>query len=443
MKSRAHAASTAWNLLVRGATFSLCAAFSPTTSRHGPAWTPAAGLESCPTLCPFVRKPSGIAATTRSKLKLEPRKVFQVCRARRFPTALCLPFFLMLPAAPAPEYQIAIPGYRYEFPRDYFNHPEFRTEWWYYTGNLRDAEGHRFGYELTFFRHNIDAGEKKNVWHIRDVWFAHFAMSDIDGRRFVFTERMNRAGAGLAGAEAGRVWNGNWRVQWQLDPKSPAGFSAKQLTAVAPNFAIDVRLESAKPPVVHGKNGVSQKSEGAGRASHYISLTRLQTIGALTIDGRRYSVRGTSWMDHEFFSHSLAANQSGWDWFSLQLDNGSELMLYRLRRKDGSVEPYSSGTWIDAQGRARHLRLPEFELTPGRSWTSQQTRAVYPVEWNVRVPSLQMDVKVFTRLDSQELAGKSKTSPVYWEGAVEVTGSHTGRGYLEMTGYAGALRMGD
>jgi predicted secreted hydrolase len=342
---------------------------------------------------------------------------------------------LAFAVADGAEYRKALPGYRFEFPRDHFNHPGFRTEWWYYTGNLRDATGRRFGFELTFFRHNVQSGERKNVWQLDDVWFAHFAVSDIDGKRFVHTERFNRTGAGLAGAEPGRIWNGNWQVDWHGDEL--------KLRAVAEGFAVDLAMTSLKPPVTHGTNGVSQKSAGAGRASHYVSLTRIRTSGSLSIGGERFQVSGTSWMDHEFFTHSLEANQSGWDWFSLQLDDGSELMLYRLRRKDGSVEPYSSATYVGADGRSRHLRLQEFQLLPGRTWTSPQSQATYPVEWTVRVPSLGVDLRVTTRLDSQELAGKRKASPVYWEGAVDVRGSHTGSGYLEMTGYAGAIRMGE
>jgi predicted secreted hydrolase len=343
----------------------------------------------------------------------------------------------------AAEYRRALPGYHFEFPKDYFNHPEFRTEWWYFTGNLRDSAGHLFGYELTFFRHGIDRGKARNVWHVDDVWFAHFAMSDINGRKFVHTERFNRSGAGLAGAELGRIWNGNWHVKWRLDDSKAPSFSSISLQAVAEDFATNLQLTSDKPAVVHGENGISQKSAGLGRASHYVSLTRLQTRGSLRFGQQNYRVEGTSWMDHEFFTHSLEKNQSGWDWFSLQLDDGSELMLYRLRRKDGSVEPYSSGTFVDAKGRPRHLRLEEFELRPGRTWTSPLSNGAYPVEWQVRVPSLSLDVKLTTRLNNQELAGKSKTAAVYWEGAIEVQGSHTGRGYLEMTGYAGAVRMGD
>ena len=351
-------------------------------------------------------------------------------------------------AAAAEDYRKALPGYVYSFPRDYFNHPEFRTEWWYYTGNLRSAEGKRFGYELTFFRHSATRDAARNVWDIGEVWMAHFAMTDVDGRKFHHTERLNRTGPGLAGAEAGRIWNGNWFVEWQLDSRAPAGFSSKHLVALAPSFAVDLRFTSKKPAVTHGLNGVSQKSAGAGRASHYVSLTRLETRGVLTVDGRQYDVEGLSWMDHEFFSHSLESDQAGWDWFSLQFEDGTELMLYRLRRKDGTVEPYSSGTYVERDGRTRHLRLSDFELIPRKTWTSADSKGQYPVEWSIRVPPLGITLDLRTPLVSQELVGKSKTAPVYWEGAVDVTGTRNGsplrgRGYLEMTGYAGVVRMGD
>jgi predicted secreted hydrolase len=329
----------------------------------------------------------------------------------------------------AADYRPALPGYRFEFPRDHFNHPEFRTEWWYYTGNLRDASGRRFGYELTFFRHAVQPELPKdaNVWDVRDVWMAHFALSDIDGGQFLNTERLNRSGRGLAGVDAqkARIWNGNWSVQWLGD--------VQELKAVAERFRVEISMRSAKPPVVHGVNGVSQKAAGAGRASHYVSLTRLITKGAITLDGKRYQVEGLSWMDHEFFSNSMAPDQAGWDWFSLQFNDGSELMLYRLRRKDGSIEPYSSGTYIDAAGKTKKLRLEDFKLEPGRKWT------MYPIEWKIRVPSLSLDLAVSTRLPQQELKGMN----TYWEGAVEVTGSRTGSGYLEMTGYAAPVRMGN
>jgi predicted secreted hydrolase len=359
--------------------------------------------------------------------------------------------------ASTPDYRRALPGYVFEFPRDYFNHPEFRTEWWYYTGNLRTAEGRRFGYELTFFRHAVDATKRRptpNVWDVNDVWLAHFAVSDIDGGKFHHTQRMNRSGAGQAGADVskGAVWNGNWRVEWSLDAGKRAKFSHKQLTAVATGFRIDLRFHSDKPPVVQGENGVSQKSAGAGRASHYVSLTRLVTDGIIEVQGQRYRVQGNSWMDHEFFTHSLEANQSGWDWFSLQLDDGSELMLYRLRRKDGSIEPFSSGTYVTPDGRSTHLTSKDYTVEPSRTtadmWTSPKTKGTYPLRWTLRVPSLGIEATTTTRLRQQEIVGRGSVTPNYWEGAVDLQGTRKGRrltgsGYLEMTGYAGAVNMGE
>lgn len=339
----------------------------------------------------------------------------------------------------ASDYRQALPGYRFEFPRDHFNHPEFRTEWWYYTGNLRASNGQRFGFELTFFRHALapDLPKDANIWDVRDVWMAHFALSDINGGRFFNTDRLNRSGAGLAGVDAqrGLIWNGNWSVEWKD--------SSQALRATAEQFSVDLSLHPQKPPVIHGANGVSQKSAGVGRASHYVSLTRIATKGNITVEGKRYEVEGLSWMDHEFFSHSMESNQAGWDWFSLQFDDGSDLMLYRIRRKDGTVEPYSSGTYVDQAGRSRSLRSTDFQLIPGSKWTSPQTKAQYPIEWTISVPSLDLNAKVTTRLPQQELASESGAGNIYWEGAVEVEGSRAGRGYLEMTGYTSAIRMGN
>jgi predicted secreted hydrolase len=309
---------------------------------------------------------------------------------------------------------------------------------------------------LTFFRHAVDADKRKqtpNVWDVNDVWLAHFAVSDIEGGKFHHAERMNRSGAGQAGVDgsSARVWNGNWQVQWSLDEAKPARFAQKQLTAIATGFRVDLQFRSDKPPVVHGRNGVSQKSAGAGRASHYVSLTRLITNGVIEVQGRRYEVQGQSWMDHEFFTHSLEANQSGWDWFSLQLDDGSELMLYRLRRKDGSIEPFSSGTYIAADGRTTHLAVNDYILEPSRAaadqWTSPQTRGTYPLRWTLTVPSLGIQATTSTRLRQQEIVGRGGVTPNYWEGAIEVKGTRDGRpltgsGYLEMTGYAGVVEMG-
>jgi predicted secreted hydrolase len=357
-------------------------------------------------------------------------------------SASILALLLMMACIGAAQdaYKMALPGYRYEFPRDNFNHPEFQTEWWYYTGNLTASDGHRFGFELTFFRQGVSRdASNPQTWDLRDVYLAHLALSDLDGRNFYHTERTNRTGPGIAGvdAKAGRIWNGNWNVVWNGEDQI--------LHGVVEQFAFTLNLHSEKPPVIQGENGVSQKSAGAGHASHYISLTRLKTSGTVQLNGKSYEVAGVSWMDHEFFTHQLDKEQVGWDWFSVQLADNTELMFYRMRNKDGSVDPYSSGTYVDASGRATHLRLEDFELKPlGETWKSPVTGALYPVHWRIAVPKLELVLDLSTPLESQELAGQSALIPSYWEGAVQLNGTRgktevRGMGYLEMTGYDRAV----
>jgi len=212
------------------------------------------------------------------------------------------------------------------------------------------------------------------------------------------------------------------------------------LRAVSDRFSLDLSLTAEKPPVINGRNGVSQKAEGTGRASHYISFTRLSTTGAFILNGKRFSVEGASWMDHEFFSHQLDANQSGWDWFSLQLEDRTELMLFRLRRAGGSVDPYSAGTYVDAQGHSRYLSAGDFTLRPGKTWTSAATGGHYPVDWTIEVPSMGLKAAIHTPLVQQEITGSTN----YWEGSIDIEATRQGRpvsglGYLEMTGYAGRI----
>jgi len=315
-------------------------------------------------------------------------------------------------------YREAVPGYRYQFPRDHFNHPEFRTEWWYYTGNVFDSAGRRFGFELVFFRqgerHETD---NKSVWDAQDVYLAHAALTDVSGERFLYEERVNRAGPGLAGIsfDLQRVWNGNWSVRWSG--------ATQTLDAIAGKFRFHLKLEPQTAPVIHGENGVSQKSDVVGQASYYVSFPLLKASGS--IDSAQVS--GKAWMDHEWFTEQLAADQAGWDWFSVQLDDRTEMMLFDLRRKDGSIDPHSSGTWIDANGAATHLKKEDFALEPlARS-------KKYPVEWRIRVPSRGVDLTVRPVLQNQELTTKAGGS--YWEGAVDYAGTNHGVGYLEMTGY--------
>jgi predicted secreted hydrolase len=365
-------------------------------------------------------------------------------------------------------YRLAVPGYRYEFPRDNFSHPDFQTEWWYYTGNLKGKDGRRFGFELTFFRegllpsrrsasfvptshsgrfeHLSDPSErpaepgKREVtsgfeWPLQEVYFAHLALSDLDGRHYIHTERFNRSGPGLAGAEQrqSRIWNGNWEVQWRGE--------VQRLQAITEQFALHLSLESLKPPVIHGRNGVSQKANGAGKASYYISLTRLAASGTLTLNEKSCDVTGLAWMDHEFFTNQLDRSQAGWDWMGLQLEDGSELMLYRLRHRDGSTDTNSAGTYVDPQGRSRHLTSADFILQPGAvTWTSRNSGAGYPVRWRIQVVSPDINLDLDTPFPQQEFTSGSRFAPSYWEGAVEAKGTKSsapsrGVGYLEMTGY--------
>ena len=333
------------------------------------------------------------------------------------------------------QYRAALPGYRYEFPRDHFNHPDFQTEWWYYTGNVKSADGRRFGFELTFFRQGVDRDPKNaGTWDVRDLYVAHLALSDLDGGNFLHAERTNRAGPGIAGiSEADRrIWNGNWQIGWQGDEQI--------LGAVDERFSLRFTLRPTKPPVIHGENGVSQKAEGEGRASHHVSLTRLNTTGEIQTAGKTFEVTGSAWMDHEFSTHQLGTDQAGWDWISIQLQDNTELMLFHIRRKDGSIDPYSAGTFVDSRGATTHVFRDEFTMEPaGTSWTSPATHAVYPVRWRISVPKLGLALECATSLSSQELT-PSGFLPAYWEGAVNLTGKKVGSpiggvGYLEMTGY--------
>jgi predicted secreted hydrolase len=341
------------------------------------------------------------------------------------------------------QYQLAGPGYHYRFPRDHFNHADYQTEWWYYTGNLKSADGHRFGFELTFFRQGVDrkSTTNKSPWVIRDLYIAHFALSDLTGQRFHHQERINRAGPGLAGVSESdkRIWNGNWQVLW-----TP---SEQQLSAVSESFRINLSARTDKPPVIHGSGGISRKAAGAGHASHYVSFTRLLTSGTVLLDDTQFAVEGTSWMDHEFFTNQLAPDEAGWDWLSLQLSDKTELMLYRLRRKDGSVDPFSSATYVDAKGKSTHLSQAEFSVRPSTElWKSPDSKARYPISWHISVPNFGLDVNVSTALQSQEIHSSGKGTPTYWEGAIDITGHRralpiSGVGYLEMTGYAGNVQF--
>jgi predicted secreted hydrolase len=333
----------------------------------------------------------------------------------------------------------AAAGYRFEFPRDHASHPDYKIEWWYYTGNVETAQGRRFGYQLTFFRIGVDpTPANPSRWAVRDLYMTHLAVTDTQARRYRHAERLSRGGPGLAGADASRyrVWNADWSAS--LDA---AGRHVLQ--AIGPTAGLSLVLEEGKPAAVNGVNGVSQKGSQPGNASHYYSLTRMPTRGTLLVDGERYEVTGLSWMDREFGTSFLEPEQQGWDWLSIQLQDGRDLMLYQLRRSDGSRDPRSSGTLVDSEGRTRHLTAADFTLQPAGTTFRAPSGATYPIRWRVEIPSEGVSLEVTTPLDNQELTTEA-SGISYWEGAIDARGLSrgaplSGRGYLEMTGYKGSL----
>jgi putative ABC transport system permease protein len=355
--------------------------------------------------------------------------------ARRVVLALLLLLAVPLSAQEdADGWAAAEAGHRFEFPRDHGSHPQHKIEWWYFTGNLDTAAGHRLGYQLTFFRiGTVAQPEVVSSWALRDVWMAHLAVTDVEGRVYHHADRLNRAGPGLAGATPERVWNEDWDCRF--------GEDGMTLRARDRAFGLELELSPEKAPVLHGIGGYSQKGVTPGNASQYYSLTRLRTRGLVEIEGERHEVTGASWMDHEFGSSFLEKGTAGWDWFSAQFDDGSELMLFQLRSVKGGATTGSAGTFIAADGSVRPLEAGDFQLTPGRVWTSP-SGAAYPIAWRLEVPGLGLQLDSVAVLPQQEFQASGAPGLSYWEGAVDYRGAVgerplTGRGYLEMTGYRG------
>jgi predicted secreted hydrolase len=375
------------------------------------------------------------------------------------PARLITALFLLASAAgagfadaPAPGFRAALPGYVFHFPRDHGAHPDFRTEWWYTTGHYwlgtkdpaaSESDG---GFELTFFRSGVARPDppRASAWAARDLYFAHFAVTDLrPGGRFRFAEKLGRDALGMAGADtsAYRVWIDDWEA------RADAG-GTQYLRARTPEQAIDLRLEPTKPPAIHGEDGVSRKGPAPGEASHYVSLPRLALDGVVRIGADTLRVRGEAWLDHEFTTGSLPKGLAGWDWFGLQLEDGAELMLYRLRRADGTPAPESSGSWIGPNGNFIALPLDSVRVASDRTWKSPASSAIYPARWQVRVRvpgGADYELVIEPAMADQELVTRESTGVTYWEGACRVRGMRdgapvAGRGYVELTGYAGAFR---
>jgi predicted secreted hydrolase len=340
------------------------------------------------------------------------------------------------------DWKQAIGPWQWTFPRDDGSHPDFRTEWWYFTGNLSDTLARRFGYQLTFFRQGVvfEAKNPANPWSVRDLFSAHFTLTDVSGGRFAYAERLSRGGPGLAGAARNQmeVWLLNWSARMK---ENTIRIEAKDRT-----MELSLELTPRKPMVFHGQNGLSKKGTQEGQASYYFSYTDLATTGLIKIPTlpSPFLVKGRSWFDHEFGSNQLASNQVGWDWFSLHLSNGQDLMIYFLRRSDGSVEPTSSGTLVSSDGRTTNLKLSEMNVEVLDHWKSSKSGGEYPNRWKIEIPVVKIQLLINPLLASQELVTESSTGVVYWEGVVDGKGRSRGQevtceGYVEMTGYAGSL----
>ncbi|WP_298816655.1 lipocalin-like domain-containing protein [Chloroflexus sp.] len=319
------------------------------------------------------------------------------------------------------------------FPIDHGPHPTFQTEWWYYTGNLTAENGRRFGFQLTFFRRALtpDPPARESAWAASEIYMAHFALSDIDGDRFYAFERFSRAAADLAGASGDpfRVFLHDWSVEGI----GPEGMTMR-LYAAQDGVAIDLTVVNSRPPVLQGNAGVSQKGSQIGNASAYYSLTRMVSNGVIRIGEETYQVSGLTWMDREWGTSALEEGLTGWDWFALQLESGHDLMYYQLREADGSPSPFVGGSLLLPDNTVIILGPGDVELSVTDTWRSPRSGAVYPSGWRLRIPDYGIDLIVTPALRDQELP----VTVVYWEGAVEVSGSIRGRGYVELTGYADA-----
>lgn len=359
------------------------------------------------------------------------------------------PFFfalivLSLPAAkaaPESDWLRAIEPRAWLFPRDHGAHPEFKTEWWYFTGNLANAENRPYGFQLTIFRQGLQRQplQTDSQWAMRDFYFGHFTITDIADNQFRAREKVDRGslqGSGASEKEM-KVWLRNWSI-------SSIGKDVYHLSANEPDLGLDVDVRALKPLVLEGKDGLSQKAPSVGNASYYYSYPRMATQGKVRWDDKTDVVQGLSWFDHEFSTSSLSAEQAGWDWFCLQLNSNEELMLYCMRRKDGSIDVTSSGTFISAQNQKMDLHREDFVVEPLAHWRSPHSGALYPSRWRIQVPKLKLILEIEPRIADQELNLTGMGTISYWEGACAVHGTREGMpvkgfGYTELTGYAKAL----
>ncbi|CAA6811283.1 MAG: AttH component of AttEFGH ABC transport system [uncultured Thiotrichaceae bacterium] len=323
---------------------------------------------------------------------------------------------------------------QFTFPEDHNAHPGFRNEWWYVTGNVADKNGYEFGYQVTFFRIGLSPDKPKSdsPWATNQLWMAHIALSDIPKQRHHHQQRLVRQAIGLAGSELEQNFR-VWLEDWQIISSKGADFPWK-VQIKAQDFVLDLALTKAKPLVLQGQQGLSQKGKQKGNASYYYSYPRMDTSGTIKVNKQSYSVKGLSWFDREWSTSALDDNQVGWDWFALQFDDGNDFMYYQLRQTTGEADVTSSGKWIAGDGSVTEISKDEVYLQPIDYWKNEKGER-YPVVWQFEIPTLKKKWLVKARFPEQMM----DTGVSYWEGAVEVLDAvskqRVAKGYLEMTGY--------
>ncbi|WP_085586755.1 MULTISPECIES: lipocalin-like domain-containing protein [unclassified Pseudomonas] len=315
-----------------------------------------------------------------------------------------------------------VPGRVFSFPVDHGPHEGFRIEWWYVTANLKDGQGNEFGVQWTLFRSALNAAAPQPGWANQTIWLGHAAVTSANVHHAA--ERYARGGTGQAGVRLAPFEA--WIDEWRFAEQAGEALNDLQLSAQDQSFSYRLHLTTDRPLVLQGDHGYSRKSE-QGQASYYYSQPFFRAEGTLQIDGQRYTVSGPAWLDREWSSQPLTADQTGWDWFSLHLDSGEQVMLYRMRQKDGA--PYLTGTWIGADGQPQTLSAAQIVLTPKD--TAKVAGRAMPVRWTVAIPDKRLDLT----LDALNPDAWMNLRIPYWEGPVRLSGSHGGQGYLEMTGY--------
>lgn len=336
------------------------------------------------------------------------------------------------------DFSKAVEKRKFIFPDDHGPHFDFRTEWWYFTGNLTSDDNRKFGYQFTIFRTALSKqkSERNSKWNSNQIYMAHFAVTDIDENKFFFDERFSREGNNLSGAQINpfKVWVEDWQIT-QTESRTKYELPTISIKAKTDKMEINFTLEAIKPFVLQGDEGLSQKGKQPGNASYYYSYTRLKTDGKIILSGQEFSVRGFSWMDREWSTSALSEDQKGWDWFALQLEDNTEIMYYQMRKKDGTADVFSKGVFVDEKGASQLITKDSVVLKVTDYWLSP-TGEKYPSGWKLQIPSKEINLKITPAVKNQLM----DVAVRYWEGSVKIEGTKNGnrvngRGYVELTGY--------